>query len=262
MPVYRQLNESFNHALTRSVRGDISPETLVVCQMKGISTVEGGNDQKDIFNQLGAFFASFVNKSGLLLLWQQHDESNLTPTDLVFELANSGLIPASGGNTPLHFFGPDTQFAAYFQKQPFLFRYPRCEDLERLCTIDKELWDEELLYPHDVLEEWLNSKPQNIIVLVDGSSGDIVGAIYSQRVKDGEAMDLMPWRESITETVRIREHSKNSNIDPNGMVKQLMRVSTQKGGAGVGTSATGIVLRDFALIVAASQRIGHVVSVY
>ena len=108
----------------------------------------------------------------------------------------------------------------------------------------------------------MNSKPQDIIVLVDASIGDIVGAIYSQRVKDGEAMDLTPWRESITETVRIREHSNNSNIDPNGMVKQLMRVSTQKGGAGVGTFAPGIELRDFALIIAASQGIGQVVSAY
>ena len=46
------------------------------------------------------------------------------------------------------------------------------------------------------------------------------------------------------------------------MVKQLMRVSTQKGGAGVGIFAPGIALRDFALIVAASQGIGQVVSVY
>ena len=179
VPVYRQLNESFNHALTRSVRGDISPETLVVCQVKGISTVEGGDEKKDILTQLGAFFASFVNNSGLLLLWQQHDESNLTPTDLVLELASSGLIPASGGNTPLHFFGPDTQFAAYFQKKSFLFRYPQCEDLERLCTIDKESWDEVLCYPNDIFKEWLNSKPQEIIVLVDGRSGDVVVALYS-----------------------------------------------------------------------------------
>ena len=99
-------------------------------------------------------------------------------------------------------------------------------------------------------------------MLVDKSSNDVVGAMYTQRVKDGELLDLAPWEESIATTVGIEGCSIDPNIDCNGMVKQLMRVSTQGGGGDAKkTHVPGTSLRDFALIVAASQGIDQVVSV-
>ena len=96
--------------------------------------------------------------------------------------------------------------------------------------------------------------------MVERSSGDIVGAMYTQRVKDGEIVDSTPWRESIAESAAIEGFSANPNIDPMGMAKQLMRVSTTRGGGEVKKYVPGTALRDFALIVAASQNVNQVVS--
>ena len=107
----------------------------------------------------------------------------------------------------------------------------------------------------------MSTKPEDIFVMVDKSSGDIVGAIFTQRVNDGELMDSLPWRESIAATVSSDSCSVDQNINPDGMVKQLMRVSTKKGGGDVKKCAVGASLCDFALIVAASQGISQVVRV-
>ena len=99
-------------------------------------------------------------------------------------------------------------------------------------------------------------------MLVDKSSGDVVGAMYTQRVKDGELVDSVPWRESVTMTAGSEGCSVDQNIDNvNGVVKQLMRVSTRGGGGDVKKYIVGTSLRDFALIVAASQGIDQVVRV-
>ena len=98
--------------------------------------------------------------------------------------------------------------------------------------------------------------------MVDKSSGDVVGAMYTQRVKDGELVDSVPWRESITMTAGIKGCSIDQNIDNvDGKVKQLMRVSTRGGGGDVRKYVVGTSLRDFALVVAASQGIDQVVRV-
>ena len=97
-------------------------------------------------------------------------------------------------------------------------------------------------------------------MLVDKGSGDVVGAMYTQRVKDGELVDSVPWRESVTMTAGSEGCSVDQNIDnANGVVKQLMRVSTRGGGGDVRKYIVGTSLRDFALIVAASQEIDQVV---
>ena len=84
--------------------------------------------------------------------------------------------------------------------------------------------------------------------------------MYTQRVKDGELVDSVPWRESITMTAGIKGCSIDQNIDNvDGMTKQLMRVSTRGGGGDVRKYAVGTSLRDFALVVAASQGIDQVV---
>ena len=258
VPVHRKLDESFYHALAKSVNVTVSPETLVVCQVQSISEMgEGGIETKDLISQLGSFFAPFVSESGLLFYWQQYDDFSVTPTDIILELAGAGLIPAaSGGNH----FNPKVGFAAYFQKESFSIRCPRDDDLDRLCAIDEESWNKELRYSGEIIKKWVSNKPQGIILIVDNISGDVVGAMYTQRVKDGEMVDSKPWRESITESAGIEGHSVNQNIDLEGMTKQLMRVSTQKGGGEVTKYVPGTALRDFALVIAASQGIDQVVS--
>ena len=54
---------------------------------------------------------------------------------------------------------------------------------------------------------------------------------------------------------------QDCNIDnENGMIKQLMRVSTKQGGGGVDRYVPGTTLREFALNLSAAEGIKEVVS--
>ena len=215
---------------------------------------EGAAEEKGALAKLGALLASLVDEPGLLVVSDvKNDGAGVTPTDWIFELAGGGLIPASGGKAPLSFFEP-TGFVAYLQKCSFSIANPRGKDLDALQALDEESWIEALRYSRDAIEAWVSRKGQDILVCTDGASGDIIGAMYTQRVKDGEVVDKMGWRESIFGS---DDRTIDKNVDPKGMVKQLLRVSTKKGGAGGGVGST---LRDFALAVAASQGISSVVS--
>lgn len=260
--------EPFHDALVRSLRGKPNEDSLVVCR------VLGGN--QDAIARLGKCLWEFIGAAGLVFVWQSgHDEdteklsSAVSPTDLVVELASSGLIPSSessfGTLATSNYFNPNNkEFVAYFQKQAYSIRNPIPTDVDTLLAIDADSWKSELRYPRDILEAWVANKPQDIIVMVGKEDGDIVGAMYTQRVKDGDLIDTVPWRESIVLTAGTATDGK---IDPNiatghGKIKQLMRVSTPSAGGDVVKlqAVPGTALRDFALFVAASQGIDQVVS--
>ncbi|KAL7554746.1 hypothetical protein ACHAWF_018278 [Thalassiosira exigua] len=250
-------NECISHAIKRSVSGYISPDSLVVCHIQpgGITgeTLPG----KEVIKSLGTAFEPFSN-GRLLLSWAQPREvTGLTATDVVRELAGSGWIPASGSDC----FGPNG-FALCLTKQEYSIRPPIVpDDLDRLCVIDEESWEEELRYPREIIEGWASTHPKDILVMLDNNSGGIVGAMYTQRVLDGERIDSIPWLDSIAITAGTNERGTDPNIDPNGMVKQLLRVSSSRGGGGVKKFVPGTALRDFALVVSASEGIGSVYAI-
>ena len=101
---------------------------------------------------------------------------------------------------------------------------------------------------------------KGIIVMV-GSNEEAVGAMYTQRIRDGGLVDSTPWKESVAETSGLVSRPQDNNIDmENGMVKQLMRVSTKRGGGGVDKYVPGTTLREFALNLSAAEGIKEVVS--
>lgn len=240
-----------------------SADGLLVINVAGI--VEAG----DGFYQLGPYLSQFVNDCGLFIIWKMDngggggedivsDDSSSVATSLLMELSNVGLVAATfGDGTAPNYFDPLEGFAVYFEKKSYSIRNPSLADLKQLLQIDADSWKEDLRYSSAIMEGLIVNKSDDIIVMVNAKSeaeGDeIVGAMFTQKASnDLSLLDAEPWEVSISNSSRVRGSS--------GTVKQLMRVSTRGSGSIASYVGAGVVLRDYALVVAASQGINQVVS--
>ena len=246
IPVQIKKGELLGVTLKQIVGEDsASADTLVVCQLgSGVieTTVYG----------LGTFLRSYVGDKGCLV--RVDDATCRAKRDFLFELAGVGLIP--GGDTSQNSFSGG--FTVYFEKVAFSIRSAGPEDVADLFATDEDSWEGPLAYTLAHLESRVLNAAD--ILVTEGSDGKLVGAIYTQRIQNGELVDSLPWRQSILVSCGLVSKPKADNINKKGMVKQLMRVSTKQGGEHVDKFVPGTSLREFALYVAAAEGIDEVVS--
>ncbi|MFP2957514.1 GNAT family N-acetyltransferase [Myxococcus sp. 1LA] len=81
-----------------------------------------------------------------------------------------------------------------FEKRPYRIRWARPGDLPALERLERECWDAELRAPDAVLKARIEKHPQGQLVLE--LDGQVVGAIYSQRISDDRVL-----RNATAETV-------------------------------------------------------------
>ena len=246
--------EHLRASLERIVCGRVHVNTLVVCQLES-----GILGTTEILTGLGSYFDSLVGESGLVLITECADNKELdysiAKRTILFELAGVGLIP--GGDRSLNNYNG---FAVYFEKVPFSIRNPNAEDVDDLLVIDKESWKElSMQYSSTLIQSWVQNNSKGILVM-EGHDGEVVGVMYTQRIQNGDLVDSMSWKNGIAESAGLVDKPKDSNINKNGTIKQLMRVSTRRGGGGVDKYVPGTTLREFALNVAAAEGITEVVS--
>ena len=221
---------------------------------------------------LGAVLHSLIGSAGMIFSCLQSKENNngqtiIDPTQVIFEFAEEGINPDCESNFT-HHFHTDGGFAAYFHKQDVVFRTPLVDDLEVMCSMDQDSWEENLCYPRDLLQAWIQNHPKDIILMFAKNSNKVsspvaLGAIYTRQIQDTGSIDSKPWKKSIFEISGVVKDTQ-SETSEKGMVKQLLRVSTKSGGKEVNASSylPGNSLRDFALIVSASQGCDKVVRIY
>ena len=246
IPVQIKKRELLGVTLKQIVGEDSAPaDTLVVCQLgSGVIETTGYG--------LGTFLRSYVGDKGCLVC--ADDASCGAKRDLLFELAGVGLIP--GGDTSQNSFSGG--FTVYFEKVAFSIRSAGPEDVADLFVTDEDSWEGPLAYTLAHLESRVLNAAD--ILVTEGSDGKLVGAMYTQRIQNGELVDYLPWRQSILVSCGLVSKPKADNINKKGMVKQLMRVSTKQGGEHVDKFVPGTSLREFALYVAAAEGIDEVVS--
>ena len=246
IPVQIKKRELLGVTLKQIVGEDsASADTLVVCQLgSGVIETTGYG--------LGTFLRSYVGDKGCLVC--SDDASCGAKRDLLFELAGVGLIP--GGDTSQNSFSGG--FTVYFEKVAFSIRSAGPEDVADLFVTDEDSWEGPLAYTLAHLESRVLNAAD--ILVTEGSDGKLVGAMYTQRIQNGELVDSLPWRQSILVSCGLVSKPKADNINKKGMVKQLMRVSTKQGGEHVDKFVPGTSLREFALYVAAAEGIDEVVS--
>ena len=246
IPVQIKKGELLGVTLKQIAGEDSAPaDTLVVCQLgSGVIETTGYG--------LGTFLRSYVGDKGCLVCVD--DASCRAKRDLLFELAGVGLIP--GGDTSQNSFSGG--FTVYFEKVAFSIRSAGPEDVADLFATDEDSWEGPLAYTLAHLESRVLNAAD--ILVTEGSDGKLVGAMYTQRIQNGELVDYLPWRQSILVSCGLVSKPKADNINKKGMVKQLMRVSTKQGGEHVDKFVPGTSLREFALYVAAAEGIDEVVS--
>jgi len=73
-----------------------------------------------------------------------------------------------------------------FEKRPYRIRWARPDDMPALERLERECWDAALRAPDPVLRARVEKYPQGQLVLE--LEGQVVGAIYSQRLRDAGAL--------------------------------------------------------------------------
>lgn len=245
-------------------------DMLFVCRVMGMPP-----PARPEVESLGNFFSALASNLGLVFVSQSsvtekgeidmpkvmEGKGSIFPnpaTSFLLEFGRSGLFLLD----KLHLSGchfHTSSCTMTLTKKHYQVREPHAKDVEVLCNVDKDSWEKPMRCSLSVLTRLVKQKPQGIFILTRQESDAPIGAIYFQRVKDGNRMDAVPWHENSFFSEKNEEAS--GNVDPAGAVLQLMHVSTHHGGKGGEGFSVGSVLCDFCLQYAATLNIQDVFAI-
>ena len=114
-------------------------------------------------------------------------------------------------------------------------------DLYAMCEIDKVSWIKQLRYSISCMRKWSSEQRYDARVLQCKTDNQIRGVIITQRINSESQVGATPWKESMHE---------DQNANPNGKIKEIIRLSTDKTDVN-----TDKALRNFELLVAATEEI-------